>query len=142
MPAAHFAAVAGRLPELAFFAPAGAGVLVPATPGALAEHHQTWALDPVAEVWRLDVFREPHEGDTWVSRRHASQRRPYSEIVRRTPDGIPYLSPDVALFFKAKHTRPKDQEDYDAVAPTLTAAERAWLDEALDLVHPGHAWRS
>ncbi|XVV10284.1 nucleotidyltransferase domain-containing protein [Actinoplanes sp. CA-131856] len=142
VPESRFAEIAGRFPELAFYAPAGKGVVVPATPEALAEHHQTWAMDPSADVWRLDVFREPHDGDIWISRRHESLRRPYSEIILRTPDGIPYLSPDVVLLFKAKHGREKDQRDYDAAAPHLTAAQRDWLDRALDLVHPGHAWRS
>lgn len=143
VPERRFAELAGRFPELAFHV-AGDGRVVPATPAALAlgEHHQTWALDPGEEVWRFDVFREPHDGDVWISRRHERLRRPYEEIILRTRDGIPYLSPDVVLFFKAKHRRPKDEADYAAFAPGLTAAQRAWLDAALDLVHPGHAWRS
>ncbi|MCY1142430.1 hypothetical protein OWR29_30905 [Actinoplanes sp. Pm04-4] len=104
--------------------------------------HQTWAYDTAAEAWRFDVFREPHDGDVWISRRDASLRRPYGEIVRTDRDGIPYLSPEVVLLFKAKHRRPKDEQDYAAVAPRLTVSERDWLDSALRLVHPGHAWIS
>jgi aminoglycoside-2''-adenylyltransferase len=141
VPRDGFEPVAGRFPELAFFV-AGDGELMPATPPALDRHHQTWALDPAADVWRFDVFREPHDGDTWVSRRHESLRRPYGEIVLSTPDGVPYLSPDVVLLFKAKHLRPKDEADHAVLAPALTAEQRAWLDGALDLVHPGHAWRA
>ena len=141
IPEAGFAEIAGRFPELAFFV-AGDGKVVPAGPAALAAHHQTWALDAAAGVWRFDVFREPHDGDVWISRRNASLRRPYAEIIRRTPDGIPYLAPDVVLLFKAKHRRPKDERDHAAVAPRLTAAERSWLDSALELVHPGHPWIS
>jgi Aminoglycoside-2''-adenylyltransferase len=139
VPRERFAPVAGRFPELAFFV-AGDGELLPAIPAALDLHHQTWALDPAADVWRFDVMREPHDGDTWVSRRHASLRRPYGEIVLSTPDGIPYLSPEVVLLFKAKHRRPKDEADRAVLAPVLTAEQRAWFDDALALVHPGHPW--
>ncbi|GAA2661399.1 hypothetical protein [Paractinoplanes durhamensis] len=128
-------------PELAFYV-AGDGVVQPAVPAALDVHHQTWALDPATELWRFDVMREPHDGNVWISRRNERLRRPYPEIVRTSPDGIPYLSPDVGLLFKAKYRRPKDEADFALLAPVLTAAERAWLDDALDLVEPGHPWRS
>lgn len=141
VPGQRFAELAGHFPELAFFV-AGDGKVVPALPAALAEHFQTWALDPAADRWRFDVFREPHDGDVWISRRDERLRRPYAEIVRRTPDGIPYLSPDVVLLFKAKHQRDRDEADFAVLTPRLTAAERSWLDAALDLVHPGHPWRS
>ncbi|GAB2622575.1 hypothetical protein Aab01nite_26530 [Paractinoplanes abujensis] len=141
VPRERFEPVAGRFPELAFYV-AGGGQVVPATPAALGEHHQTWAYDTAAGAWRFDVFREPHDGDTWISRRDASLRRPYGEMVLLGPAGIPYLSPEVVLLFKAKHCRPKDEQDYAAVAPRLTSGQRAWLDSALELVHPGHAWIS
>ena len=139
VPEAHFAEIAGRFPELAFYA-AGDGGVVPATPEAMATVHQTWALDTAAELWRFDVFREPHDGDLWISRRSKTLRRPYAEIVRRSSEGIPYLAPDVVLLFKAKHQRPKDEADYATLSPLLTAAERAWLNDALAVVHPGHPW--
>ncbi|GAA0561281.1 hypothetical protein GCM10010172_50600 [Paractinoplanes ferrugineus] len=140
VPRERFAMVAGRFPELAFWV-AGSGRVVPATPAALEAEFQTWALDPAAEVWRFDVMREPHDGDTWISRRHASLRRPYASIVLTGPDGIPYLSPEVVLLFKAKHQRAKDEADFALLAPVLTGEQRRWLDDALDLVHPGHSWR-
>ncbi|GID33355.1 nucleotidyltransferase domain-containing protein [Paractinoplanes brasiliensis] len=141
VPRERFEPVAGRFPELAFYV-AGDGKVVPATPQALAEQYQTWAYDTAAEAWRFDVFREPHDGDTWISRRDASLRRPYGEMVLTSEDGVPYLSPEVVLLFKAKHRRPKDEQDYAAVAPRLTADQRNWLNDALELVHPGHAWIS
>jgi hypothetical protein len=139
VPRARFAELAGRFPELAFHV-AGSGRVVPATPTALEAAYQTWAYDTAAERWRFDVMREPHDGDVWISRRHESLRRPYAQLVRTGRDGIPYLSPEVNLLFKARHARPKDVADYERVAPLLTGAQRAWLDAALALVHPGHAW--
>jgi hypothetical protein len=142
VPATRFEAIADRFPELAFHVASG-GEVVPVNPVAMAEHHQTWAWDPAAARWRFDVFREPHDGNIWISRRDARLRRPYGNLIRHDRNGIPYLSPEVVLLFKAKHRRPKDEDDYAVLAPVLTGPERAWLDEALDLVHPGpHPWRS
>jgi hypothetical protein len=36
--------------------------------------------------------------------------------------------------------RPKDEADFANVRPRLTAAQRAWLGDALSLIHPGHEW--
>lgn len=35
-----------------------------ATPEVLAAVHQTWLCDPASGNYLLDVFREPHDGDT------------------------------------------------------------------------------
>jgi hypothetical protein len=96
--------------------------------------------EPHTGVWRLDVFREPSEDATWICRRDHSIRLPYNEVIERTSEGIPYGRPEVVLLFKAKHTRPKDDEDLAAVLPRLDADRRRWLREALELVHPGHRW--
>jgi hypothetical protein len=143
VPSSHFDTVAARFGDLEFHVPGG-GEVVPIEPAAMAAHHQTWAWDPAASCWRLDVFREPHDGNIWISRRDSRLRRPYANLIRHDRNGIPYLSPEVVLLFKAKHRREKDEGDYAALAPVLSASERAWLDEALDLVHPGphHPWHS
>ena len=41
---------------------------------------------------------------------------------------------------KANASRPKDEIDFATTVPHLDAAQRAWLREALALVHPGHRW--
>lgn len=106
----------------------------------LETYHQTWLLDRAAGVWRLDVFREPSDGDTWIARRDESIRLPYEQLIERTDDGIPYGLPETILLFKAKHARPKDDGDLAAVLPLLSAERRRWLAEALQLAHPGHRW--
>ena len=106
----------------------------------LGPTHQTWVLDPEAGVWRFDVFREPSDGDTWICRRDARIRMPYSQVIERTGDGIPYGRPEIVLLYKAKHTRPKDDADFEAVLPLLEPARRRWLADSLELVHPGHRW--
>ncbi|MDX6424162.1 MAG: hypothetical protein QOI67_1633 [Gaiellaceae bacterium] len=141
-PSKRFAEVADALREFETYViePGCATPLADASAELLEETHQTWVLDRAAEVWRLDVFREPSDGDTWVCRRDESIRLPYDRVFDRTNDGIPYGRPEIILLFKAKHARPKDDEDFAAVLPLLGPAQRRWLAEALELVHPGHRW--
>ncbi len=103
--------------------------------------HQTWVRDPATEAWRLDVFREPSDGDTWICRRDPSIRLPYARLVERTADGIPYGRPEVILLFKAKRSyEEKNQSDFAALLPRLGGERRRWLREGIALVHPGHPW--
>jgi hypothetical protein len=69
VPAASFPAVRVLFPGYAFDG-VGSGVIWEgATAGVLAATHQTWLRDPATGNYLLDVFREPHDGDTWICRR-------------------------------------------------------------------------
>lgn len=117
-----------------------AGRYWPLDSPAFGATFQTWVREPATGVYRADIFREPHDGDTWICRRDETIRLPYQQIVRRTPEGIPYLVPEIVLLFKAKHLRPKDETDFAAMRPLLRPAAIEWLHQALARVHPGHAW--
>jgi hypothetical protein len=141
VPASSFPEVARALAELEFFV-VGQAVVEPVDEagGLFDEHHQTWGLDRSANCWRIDVFREPAEGDTWICRRDERIRLPYSEVVEHTPNGIPFVRPEVVLLFKAKSARPKDEADLAAVLPRLDSTRRRRLHDWIALVHPGHFW--
>jgi hypothetical protein len=80
-------------------------------------------------------------GATWICRRDASIRLPYSQLVEWTEDGIPYGRPEVILLFKAKRSHEeKNQGDFTAALPRLDSERRSWLREAIARVHPGHPW--
>ncbi|RVU18950.1 hypothetical protein EOT10_31080 [Streptomyces antnestii] len=140
VPAAEFPEIRDRFPECVFDAVGSGRVWPEAGDEALAATHQTWLRDPVSGQFLLDVFREPHEGGTWICRRDDRLRLPYDAIIARTADGIPYLVPELVLLFKAKAARPKDQADFDGVLPLLSRARRDVLSGWLELVHPGHPW--
>lgn len=140
IPAAGFAAVRGRFPGYAFDGAGSGRIWEDATPDVLAAVHQTWLRDPATGDYLLDVFREPHDGDTWICRRDETIRLPYRDIIHRTRDRIPYLAPELVLLFKAKHARQKDQADFDATVPHMTKAQREALAGLLARVHPGHPW--
>lgn len=134
----RFNEVASRFPDCEFFA-VGDGHAAPyaSTP---PHFHQTWARERATGIWRFDVFREPGEDDTWTCRRDAAIRMPYDRLIARTADGIPHCQPEVALLFKAKNPRDKDEADFARVLPSLDLGRRGWLREALIKVHPGHHW--
>ncbi len=142
VPHARFGELADVLAEFEVF------VVTPSTVTPLAEGddalagtHQTWIREPETGTWRLDVFREPSDGDTWICRREPSLRLPYEQVIEWTEDGIPYGRPELVLLFKAKRAdEEKNRSDFEAVLPRLDASRREWLHAALERVHPGHAW--
>lgn len=143
VPHERLEAVLPLLADLEAFVPVGEGLVRPLerlTPEELAETHQTWFREPSTRCWRLDVFREPSHGETWICRRDPRLQRPFADVVLRTADGIPYGAPEVVLLYKAKHSRDKDEADFNAVVPLLNEPRRQWLADALALVHPGHRW--
>jgi len=140
IPAARYPEIRDRFPGYAFDAAGSGRIWQNAAPDVTEAIYQTWLRDPATGNYLLEVFREPHDGDTWICRRNETIRLPYSDIVRRTHDGIPYLAPELVLLFKAKAARPKDQADFDAVVPHMTAAQRDTLAELLARVHPRHHW--
>jgi hypothetical protein len=104
------------------------------------ELHQTWLRDTSTGRYHLDVFREPHDGDRWVCRRDRSITLPYAELIEIGDAGIPYFIPEVALLFKAKARRPKDDGDFARVVPLLPDHRIARLSEWLTRVDPQHEW--
>jgi len=140
IPAESFPEVRMRLGEYAFDAVDGDRIWADATSDVLAATHQTWMREPATGRYLLDVFREARDGDLWICRRDETIRLPYSEIIRHTEDGIPYLAPEQVLLFKAKYLRRKDQADFDATLPRMTRDQRENLAVLLARVHPGHRW--
>ena len=141
VPADRFGEIAAALGDLEFHV-VGPGFAEPVEQASelLETTHQTWGLDRVAKVWRLDVFREPTDGERWVCRRDDSIRLPYDELIEHSAGGIPYARPEVVLLFKARSARPKDESDLAAVLPRLDADRRQLLAGWIEQVHPGHFW--
>ena len=136
----RFDELRAALGGLELWVPVGDGRLRPLAEVPRPASQQTWGLDPEASAWRIDVFREPADGATWICRRDQAIRMPSTRLVERTTDGIPFVRPEVVLLFKAKHAREKDEEDFDVVLPRLDRERRSWLRDALQRVHAGHPW--
>ncbi|MBS7699470.1 MULTISPECIES: amino acid transporter [unclassified Chelatococcus] len=105
-----------------------------------ADVAQIWCFARSDHRWRVDMMIEPGTPATWIYKRDPTITRPRSRMVARSPCGIPYLQPAAVLLFKAKDQRPKDEVDFARALPLLPAAERLWLKDCLDRLHPGHPW--
>ncbi|MGA5819921.1 nucleotidyltransferase domain-containing protein [Kitasatospora sp. NPDC094028] len=140
VPAAGFREVRDCFPEYVCDAVGSGRVWANAGAEALAATRQTWVRDPASGRFLFDIFREPHEGATWICRREESLRLPYDAIIERTADGIPYLVPEVVLLFKAKAPRLKDHADFEGALPLLSRTRKEVLSGWLERVHPGHPW--
>lgn len=140
IPAARFPEVRECFPGYLFDAVGSGRIWEDATAEVLARTHQTWLRDPETGNYLLDVFREPHDDDTWICRHDNTIRLPYRDIVHHTQEGIPFLAPELVLLFKAKHARPKDQTDFDQTISHMTKAQRETLARLIARAHPGHHW--
>jgi hypothetical protein len=140
IPRAAFSVLRQHLVKFKFHVVGGGAVRAlpfDALPGMTT--HQNWVLDETANAWRMDVMLEPGNGETWIFRRDERIRAPRSRMLSAR-DGIPFLNPEGVLLYKAKTMRPKDEQDFAAVSAHLEPDAKAWLRDALLLVHPGHAW--
>jgi hypothetical protein len=105
--------------------------------------HDIWCRPGPEQPWRIQVMLDESCRDEWVSRRDPRIRRSISSLGSVSPDGIPYLMPEIQLFYKARQPRPKDEIDFSVTLPLLTQSQRQWLDDALRLTYgPGHEWRT
>ncbi len=121
---------------------AARGVLGPWSPGEWLgkDINSVWCRRSPGEDWALQVMLADAQGGAWVYRRSPDITRPLQDVGLVTPDGIPYLAPEVQLLYKSAAPRPKDEGDFELVLPRLCSDRRRWLANALSRAHPGHPW--
>ncbi|MEU6247792.1 amino acid transporter [Glycomyces sp. NPDC047010] len=133
-------AIQAVLPDWEWWAADPPGTLRPWRPGEILPHHihDIWCRPTADHPWSFQFMLDNADGDHWVSRRDPRIRRPIPDIGRTTHDGLPYLAPEIQLFYKSKGPRPKDELDFKAALPILTPEQRQWLDSAINLTRgPG-----
>lgn len=104
--------------------------------------HQIHAL---REETFIDCLLTDLSHGLWRYRREPTVIRQLDRAVLRTPQGIPFLAPELVLLFKSKNTsdkpeRSQDQIDFDSASAHLDAERRAWLRWALVATEPTHPW--
>ena len=103
--------------------------------------HDIWCRPGPGQPWRIQVMLDESDDRHWVSRRDPRVRRPITDIGKTSSGGIPYLAPEIQLFYKAKNLLPKDETDFTAVLPFLTQTQRQWLSSALTRTYGEHPWQ-
>jgi len=57
-----------------------------------------------------------------------------------TRDGMPFVAPEVQLYYKARAPQPKDGIDFTATHSVLTRPQRRWLLNAVITTYGNHLW--
>ncbi len=99
-----------------------------------------WCRPNKTAPWAMQFMIADTNDHQWLCRRDPGITRPITSIGHRTREGIPYIAPEIQLLYKAKGRRPKDEADFMMLHPHLDQQSRAWLVQALTIVHPGHPW--
>ena len=102
--------------------------------------HDIWCREHPSAPWRLQFMLNESDGSDWVFRRDPAIRRPMATTTRRTPEGVPYMCPEIQLLFKSRGNRPKDEADLRNCLPRMTSDARHWLIENLRKEAPAHPW--
>jgi Aminoglycoside-2''-adenylyltransferase len=101
---------------------------------------QIWLRRHALAPWEFDLQPNPDRDGRWVFRRDPTLDYALDEITWRASDGIRYVNPELAIAYKARLVRPKDERDLEATLPLLTSDRRTWLADMIDHLHPNHPW--
>jgi hypothetical protein len=102
---------------------------------------QVWLREDARSPWRVDCILNPSRGGRWVSRHDDTLEAALDDVTWTAADGIRYLAPEVALLFKAKQQRPKDEADLGNAWPLLDERQRSFLRDRVRLRYGvEHPW--
>lgn len=88
----------------------------------------------------LEVLLNETDCENWIFRRDRRITYPLKPFIRFTEAGLPYLTPEIVLLYKAKNTREKDHMDFKSVKDALDAKKQQWLKQAISIHEPTHEW--
>lgn len=88
----------------------------------------------------LDIELGDRDGDEWLITRDPRVALPFAGSIALSRWGIPTVTPEVLLAYKALERRPQDEQDFAALRPHLTALQRARLHDALLAMDAAHPW--
>lgn len=102
--------------------------------------HDIWGHRTDARAWQLQLMLVEVEEDEWWSRRDATIRGRRDDLIV-VYNGMPCVRIEVQLLYKAKNLLPKDEWEFQACLPLLSADAKRWLKASLHRLYPkGHPW--
>jgi hypothetical protein len=99
-----------------------------------------WLRPPDSACWQVELMLDDRRGSDWIYRRDNRIRYPAADISVVGEGGLPYLLPEIALLYKSKSPRPRDDQDFQAAWPLLSPEAKSWLRTSLKMTSPGHPW--
>ena len=114
-------------------------------PGQLRPWHQNetlpvhvsdvWCRRHADAPWRFQLMLDDADGAEWRSRRSAAVSMPIEALGFQNQDGVPFLKPEVQLFYKAKSPRPKDTQDFECCLALMTDEQKGWLRRSMKVAY-------
>jgi len=68
------------------------------------EIHSIWCRPTADAPWAVQVMFAEAREEHWVYRRQQGITRPLGEVGLCTPDGLPFLAPEMQLLYKSTHS--------------------------------------
>ena len=104
--------------------------------------HEIHATSPSKENSKSNFEILLNESDrlSWYFRRNQQVKRLLYKIGKIGYQGIPYLSPEIVLLYKAKEPTASDFHDFIQTIDLLTIEERTWLSQAIRDCYQSHPW--
>ena len=97
----------------------------------------------------IELEFDVREGSDYVARESPRITLPLDKAILHC-DGIPYLAPEVILFYKSDkyssenpYAKPKTESDFKTIMPMLAEESKKWLLDAIEETYPdGYGWLS
>ena len=102
--------------------------------------HEIWARRRGSEAWQLEFVLNESHGSNWLFRRDPRIRLPLAQLEALRAEPLPFLPPEIVLLYKSNRLDAKSEQDFAAVAPSLTPDSSTWLRGALAVTDPAHPW--
>jgi hypothetical protein len=99
-----------------------------------------WGRPSPGEPWAIEVMLADGDATRWRFRRDPEIHMAGDRLIRTTPRGIPYCTPEVQMLYKSKMSRPKDDIDMARVLHLMSTSQRRWLADAIERGEPDHPW--
>lgn len=92
------------------------------------------------EGLELEFVLNEVKDNLWHYRRNDNITLPTEELVLFTPNGVPYLAPQVVLLYKSTKVSERDQIDFLKVLPHIGLEQKDWLKSSLMMTDTEHPW--
>ena len=88
----------------------------------------------------VEFLLEARTETDWVYRRNPRVSMLLSSALRKTPSGVPFLAPGIALLFKSNNLDPTNESDFADAIAGMSVEERIWLRDAIIQDDRDHPW--
>lgn len=103
--------------------------------------HVVWGRNAAYTPDFVELLLNEIAGETFAFRRDQMITLPLARAMLRTPDGLPYLAPELALLYKSGHpTLEENARDFVTTLSALNTERREWLQSALARTRADHPW--